>query len=63
MASKLNPRKSTLDGVDLVEVVKRVLTGKATDDDHKIFASFCGRGLRNWQDLLQIYRKRLLLNK
>lgn len=50
-------------GIDLVELVKRVLTGKASSDEHRLFASFCGKGLRNWQDLLQIYKKRALTKK
>lgn len=63
MSKKSKSIHAVFDGVDLVELVKRILTGKATDDEQRLFASFCGRGLRNWQDLLAIYRRNALIKK
>jgi hypothetical protein len=63
MVKKHSSTDAIFYGVDLIELVKRVLNDRATPEDHRLFASFCGRGLRNWQDLLAIYRKGSLMKK
>lgn len=63
MARKPTSHDLIFYGVDLIELVKRVLNDRATPDEHRLFASFCGKGLRNWQDLLAIYRKGSLMKK
>lgn len=44
-------------GIDIIDLIMRVLTDKATAEDQKLFASFCGKNLRNWQDVKKALTK------
>ena len=46
-----------LKGIDIIDLIMRVLTDKATAEDQKLFASFCGKNLRNWQDVKKALTK------
>ena len=60
MPKKVDDFEAKFEGVNMVELVKKVLTGRANERDHELFASFCGRGLRNWQDLKILFMKKHL---
>ncbi|MBS1471013.1 MAG: hypothetical protein HP023_10610, partial [Lachnospiraceae bacterium] len=45
------------DNIDLLALIERVVQGRASDNDYVIFASFCGKGLRDWQDIKRIIER------
>ena len=57
MALKEYRHSSIYKGIDIVDLITRVLTNKATTEDQKVFASFCGKCLRNWQDVKKALTK------
>ncbi len=55
--SKKQKTDDCFDNINLLAVIERVVQGGASDNDYVVFASFCGKGLRDWQDIKRIIER------
>lgn len=55
--SKKQKTDDCFDNINLLAVIERVVQGRASDNDYVVFASFCGKGLRDWQDIKRVIER------
>lgn len=55
--SKKQKTDDCFDNINLLAVIERVVQGRASDNDYVVFASFCCKGLRDWQDIKRIIER------